>query len=265
MSAEQGPLRMVVVGDSTCFVDETGPQMPGHPGVWPTMLAAILEAELERPVEPHVVARPGMTVHDAWSIVSKDQHVKFELLMGADLVVLSVGSFDHAPFGIPPAISAMVPYLRGDAVRRRVREALHDLYPLVVTATRGRWTRTAPATFDRLYDQVLVQLRGLARTAAMAAVGPTSHRSAYYGKDHPRHADRSRSQGELALGHGIPFVPSWPLVVPFADQLNVDGIHWPRPAHEAVAEALAAVLLPQLRGQNPTPGPPGPPSLPASH
>lgn len=248
---------MVVLGDSTCFIDGIGPQLPGHPGVWPTMLADDLAKQLGRPVQPHVVARPGMTVHDAWSVVSKDQHVMFELLMGADIVVLSVGSFDHAPFGIPPAISAAVPYIRGERVRRRVRQTLHDLYPMVVKATGGRWTRTAPATFDRLYEQVLVQLRGLANTAAMAAIGPTSHRSAYYGDGHPRHADRSERQGELATGHGLAWVPSWPLVEPFADQLNSDGIHWPRPAHEAVARALAPLLLAQLRGETPRPGPPG--------
>ncbi|MFT5222652.1 MAG: hypothetical protein ACI867_000957, partial [Glaciecola sp.] len=123
---EHKALRMVVLGDSTCFIDGDGPQMPGHPGVWPTMLTTLLRQELDREVTTHVVGRPGLTVHGAWELVSKDQHVMFELLMGADVVVLSVGSFDHAPYGIPPALSAMVPHLRRDATRRRVRKVLHD-------------------------------------------------------------------------------------------------------------------------------------------
>ncbi len=251
-------LRLVVLGDSTCFVDGDGPQLPGHPGVWPTMLAHDLEERLGREVTTQVVARAGMTVHDAWSIVAKDRHVQFEVLMGADLVVLSVGSFDHAPFGVPAALSAMVPHLAAPGVRRRVRRALHATYPVVVRATGGRFTRTNAAVFDRLYDQVLTQIRGLANQAAMAALGPTSHRSPYYGHQHPRHASREREQGQIAARHGLPYVPTWPLVEPFADELNVDGIHWPRSAHRAVANALLDPLVAQLCGELARPGPPSP-------
>lgn len=253
------PLRLVVLGDSTCFIDGTGPRMPGHPDVWPTVLAAQLEDALSRPVRTNVVARPGMTVQDAWDAVSKDQHVMFETLMGADAVVLSVGSFDHAPFGMPPAIGATLPYLRSDRVRRRVRKLLHDAYPVVVRATGARFTRTAPATFDRLYDQVLTQVRGLANQAAMVALGPTSHRSPYYGHRHPRHPDRSRDQEAIARRHGLDWVPTWPLVEPHAEDLNSDGIHWPAKAHRAVAEAVLPLLIAQLRGESARPGPPGPP------
>lgn len=259
MTGPDEPLRLVVLGDSTCFVDGTGPRLPGDPGIWPTMLAEHLTARTGRSVTTTVIARPGLTVVDAWAIVAKDQHVQFEVLMGADVVVLSVGSFDHAPFGIPAVVSAVVPHLRPDGLRRRVRRLLHAAYPIVVRATRARFTRTPEATFDRLYDQLLTQARGLANTAAFAAVGPTSHRSTYYGNTHPRHGERERRQGELAEAHGIAYLPSWPLVEPHADQLNVDGIHWPHGAHRDVAEALAEVLTGQLRGEIPRPGPPSGP------
>ncbi len=248
------PLRMVVLGDSTCFIDGEGPRLPGDPGVWPTLLAKQLGSRLGREVTTTVIARPGLTVVDAWDLVAKDQHVQFEVLLGADAVVLSVGSFDHAPWGMPAVVKAVVPHLRPDGLRRRARRALHATYPWVVRATGGRYTRTPEATFDLRWDQLLLQVRGLANRAAMAALGPTSHRSPYYGDRHPRHADRERRQGELAAAHHVPYLPTWPLVEPHADRLNADGIHWPREAHEAVAEALVPVLSGQLMGQTPRPG-----------
>lgn len=247
------PVRLVVLGDSTSFTDDRGPQLPTEPTLYPNVLARELEERTGRAVDLTVVARAGMTVREAARTVTKDRHVQFDVLLGADAVVVGVGSFDHAPGGIPPVVDAVVPYLRPASLRRRVRKALHRAYPWAVRLTGHRRRRTTPAEFERLYDLLLLQVRGLARGAAMVALGPTSHRAAYYAWRHPGHAAAEEHQAAVAARHGVPSVASWPSVEPHAGALNPDGIHWPAPAHAAVGAALAAVLADQLTGRTPRP------------
>lgn len=251
-------LRLVVLGDSTSFVDHRGPQLPTEPTLYPNVAARRLEAALDRPVDVVIVARAGTTVRDVHRTVTKDRHVMFDVLTGADAVVVAFGGFDHAPGGVPPMLDAMVPYLRPTAVRRRVRRAMTAAYPWIVRATAYRMTRTHPATFDSLYDDLFTHVRGLTRGAPGAALGPTSHHhAAWYGARHPQHARREAAQLAIADRHGYATRPVWDLVRPHVADLNPDGIHWPGLAHAAVGEAVAGLLLPQLTGQVPLPGIPG--------
>lgn len=251
------PVRLVVIGDSTSFIDHRGPQLPDEPTLYPNVVARSLAAALDRRVTVVNLARAGQTVRDAARMVTKDRHAQFEVLAEADAVVIGVSSFDHAPGGVPQAVEALVPYLRPAAVRRRVRAGLRAAYPRIVALTGGRLRRTPRAEFPRLYDQLLLMVRSLAQGAAGVVLGPTSHRADYYAHRHPEHAAAQAQQFEIAAAHGFPTVACWPLVLPHADRLNPDGIHWPPAAHQAVGEALAAALLPQLRGQAPRPPRPG--------
>lgn len=249
-----GPtLRLVVLGDSTAFTDDRGPQLPSSPELYPNVLAARLEELLGRPVDVTVLARAGMTVREAFRTVTKDRHAQFDVLAGADAVVVAIGGIDHAPGGVPAVVDAVVPYLRPPALRRRVRRGLHRSYPWLVRATRWRLRRTSRSEFRRLFDRLLLVVRGLADGAAMVVVGPTSHRSDFYAGRHPLHADAEAEQFAIAARHGIPTVPCWPLVEPAGDRLNPDGIHWPADVHAAVASAVADVLAPQLDGTAPRP------------
>lgn len=250
------PLRLVVLGDSTSFTDDTGPKLPSHKTLYPNVVAARLEAATGRPVVLNVVARAGTDVRDAWRSVMKERHVQFEVLMGADAIVVGIGSIDHAPAGVPAIVEEAIPYLRPDAVRRFVRTRVLRAHPYLVRATGGRFTHTAPGEFARLYGQILFQIRALARGAAGVVLGPTSHRSRYYGRGHPTLRAREAMQREIAEGNGFPFVSAWDLVEPHADHLNPDGVHWPDVAHQAVGEALAEHLIEQLRGDEPKPEPP---------
>jgi hypothetical protein len=251
------PVRMVVIGDSTSFTDADGPQLPDHPGLYPNVLASHLEAALDRPIEVTVTARPGHTVRDSARAITKDRHLQFDLVARADIVVVGVGSFDHAPAGVPPSVEAVVPYLRPTWLRQRTRRGLHALYPRLVTLTGGRRSRTPPAEFDRLFGLLLDQLRWLTQgRAAGVVIGPTSHRSAYYGHRHPRHPSNERRHLAIARAHGFAAVSSWEHVAPHVAGLNDDGIHWPEQAHRSVGEAAAAALLPQLRGAAPRIGRP---------
>lgn len=247
------PLRLVVVADSTSFIDGTGPQLPDTPHLYPQVVARRLAEELDRTVDLQVLSRAGRTVRDAWDVVGKDRHAQFEVLAHADAVILGVGSFDHAPGGVPAWVGAVTPFLRPDSLRRRARRLTHAAYPVIVRATDGRLRRTPAREFERLFELLCSQVRGLTRGAPTVVLGPTSHRSAYYGHRHPGHADGQALQFSVADRHGMATLAVWPLVEPHADRLNPDGIHWPATAHQAVGEAAAEALLAQLTGRAPTP------------
>lgn len=248
-SSEEVALRLVVIGDSTAFTDHRGPQLPSAAHLYPNVLAHRLEQALDRPVDLTVLAQAGATVREAARLVTKDRHAQFDVIAPADAVVVGVGSFDHAPAGVPPSVQAVVPYLRPTALRRALRSQLHRVYPTLVRLRGGRGRRTPRPEFSRLFVQLLRQVQGLTwGRAAGVVLGPTSHRSAYYGHRHPAHACAQREQLALARAHGFAAVACWPHVEPFADALNPDGIHWPAAAHAAVGNALADALLPQLQG-----------------
>ena len=252
------PLRLVVLGDSTSFVDHTGPQLPTTDHLYPNVAGRQLAEALDREVDVVVVARAGTTIRDVHRTVTKDRHVMFDVLQGADAVVVGFGGFDHAPGGVPPMVDAVVPYLRPPTVRRQVRRALSAAYPVLVRASGYRMTRTHAGTFDHLYDDLFTHVRGLTRGAPGAALGPTSHhRASWYGDRHPRHGQREAQQLAIAAGHGYATRPVWDLVSPHVDGFNPDGIHWPPPAHAAVGRAVVDLLLPQLTGERPLPGIPG--------
>lgn len=249
---------MVVLGDSTSFTDATGPQLPGHPTLYPNVASRHLGERMGRPVEVTVVARAGLTVRDAVRVVTKDRHVQFDLLPPADAVVIGVGSFDHAPLGVPPALEAVVPFVRPTALRRRVRTGLHRANPTLVRAMGGRRARTSPREADRLHALLLDQVRWLTQgRAARVVLGPTSHRSAYYANRHPGFVAAERRHLAAGSEHGFAPVAVWACVEPHLDQLNADGIHWPDTVHVAVGRRIADALVRQLSGDAPTIGLPG--------
>ena len=248
-------LRVLVLGDSTAFTDATGPQLPDAPQLYPNVLRRDLERTLERPIDLTVVASPGATVREAYRSVTKDRHVQFDLLARADALVVAIGSFDHAPAGVPPSVQAVLPYVRPLRLRRRLRTGLHATYPRLVTLRRGHGSRTPRGEFLRLYADLLDHLRSVTwGRAAGVALGPTSHRSDYYGQRHPGHARAEARQLAQARAHGFAAVPVWSRVLDHLDALNDDGIHWPAAVHAAVGVDVAAALLPQLTGEAPTTG-----------
>lgn len=248
------PRRLVVIADSLAFCDENGPQLPDHPTLYPNRVAAALSLMTGQTWAASVIARPGADVRDAWRWLSKDRHVQFELVAPASAVILAIGSFDHAPLGVPRWMEVLTAYLHPTPLRRQIRMLLHRAYPVCARATRGRFARTPPSEFERLYRLLLRQVIGLTQgSVPMVALGPTSHRGTYYGEGHPHRDARCAMQTRLAAAAGIPSVDPWPLVEPHAEHLNIDGIHWPARAHAAVAGALAAPLIEQLRGERPLP------------
>lgn len=242
-TGDGGVLRVAVIGDSTSFTDASGPRPPDDPVLWPNVMARTLGERTGLEVRCTVWARPGVDVLAAWQALTKDRHVMFDVVGPADVVVVAVGSLDHAPAGLPPVLDDLVPRLRPDALRRRVRAGIRRSHPWMVRLRRARGVRTPPAVFAARYARVLDQARGLTMGRAVCvALGPTSHRARHHGGAHPRRAESEARQLTIAREHGWRTVPVWEHVAPHADRLNPDGVHWPVEAHTAVGEAAAEAV-----------------------
>lgn len=244
------PLRVAVIGDSTAFSDHLGPQLPTHPTLWPNVMTRELERATGRAVVTTVWARPGVDTLDAWRAVTKDRLVMFDVVGPADVVIVAVGSFDHAPAGLPPVIDAILPYLRPDGLRRRVRRVVRAAHPRIVRLRGARGLRTPAPEFARRYRLLLTQVRGLTLDrATLVALGPTSHRARHHGGRHPRREESEQRQLALARDQGYETVPVWEHVEPHVTALNPDGIHWPAAVHASVGAATAAAVLRGLSRQ----------------
>ena len=247
MSGPGDVVRVAVVGDSTAFTDASGPQPPDTPTLWSNVMARELTARLGREVAVTVWARPGVDALAAWQALTKDRHLMFDVVGPADVVVVAIGSFDHAPAGLPPVLDDVVPRLRPDGLRRRVRSAVRRAHPWVVRLRGARGVRTPPAVFADRYGRVLDQARGLTMGRAVCiALGPTSHRARHHGGVHPRREESERRQLALAGVHGYRPVPVWEHVDPYADRLNADGVHWPAEAHDSIGRAIADAVAEEL-------------------
>jgi len=237
-------LRVAVIGDSTAYTDATGALPPDDPSLWPNVTGEMIATSTGRPVEVTVWARPGTDALGAWQTLTKDRHVMFDVVGPADIVVVAIGSFDHAPAGLPPVLDVLMPHLRPAVLRRRVRSAVRRVHPWMVRLRGARGVRTDPAEFARRYGRVLDQARGLTLGRAVTvALGPTSHRARHHGGRHPRREESERRQLDLAHARGWKVVPVWEHVLPHVDGLNPDGVHWPAEAHRAVGAAVAAAVL----------------------
>jgi len=240
-------LRVAVIGDSTSFTDATGPLPPDDDVLWPNVMVRELTTRTGREVVVTVWARPGVDALAAWQALTKDRHVMFDVVGRADVVIVAIGSLDHAPAGLPPVLDTIVPHLRPAGLRRRLRSALRALHPRIVRLRGARGLRTPAAEFSHRYRQVLDQARGLTMGRAVCvALGPTSHRARHHGGAHPRRAESEARQLGLARAHGYRVVPVWEHVERFAERLNPDGVHWPAEAHAAVGRAVAAAVADEL-------------------
>lgn len=250
------PLRLVVLADSFAFTDHHGPQLPDEPALFPNVTARELERLTGRSVRVATIAAAGWGVRELWRALTKDRHLQFEVLAGADAVVVAVGSYDHLPAGLPVSLAGLVPHVRSAPLRRRLRRWIDEGDRLLIRATGGRFRRVPMPEFERLYDLALRQIRGLTHGAPTVAVGPAGQRSERYGRRNPHLALGEVLQERIADRHGIAFVPSRPLVSPHRDGLNPDGIHWPHEAHREVGRAAGAILADQLTGRRrPPPDP----------
>ena len=234
-----GPV-LCVLGDSLSFHGPRTAHPADDPRLWPHVAAAALGGRAE------LHAGMGWTARHAWRAVRGDPRV-WVSVREADALVLGVGGMDTLPSPVPTALRELIPVLRPDGLRRRVR-AGHDRAVGPVSAALARLggppvalpPHQTVAHLERCRDAVTILKPDLPVVLLLPAV----HRAPYYRSVHTGRARAVAALTAWARAHDVTTVPTGDLV---ADHVlgghgNPDGLHWGWTAHTTVGHAVADAL-----------------------
>lgn len=241
-----GSRRLVVLGDSLTFHGPEGPLPLADPRLYPNALGSRLGAATGDAWEVVVIARTGFGVRELWLALQRDVHLQQQVLVGADAVVMGVGSMDTATVGLPRPVTALLPFVRPTALRRRLRWWLDRWHPRLVRLSRERFVHTPRPVYRHCWRKSVEGVRLFAPGAALCAVVPALHAGPYYAYSLRHHPAAVEETVALAAELEVPLVDLPALTLPWLGRLNPDGLHWCFELHECVAEAMAAALLAQL-------------------
>lgn len=238
--------RLVVLGDSLCFHGPDQPVPLAEPRLYPNVAARALARASGAPWEAVVVAQAGWSLRELWRALQKDVHLQQQVLLGADAVVLGVGSMDSLPVGLPRVVADALPHLRPTRLRRAVRHRLDRAHPSLVRLSRARLRWTPASVQEHAWPKCVDAVRLFSGGAPLVAVLPPPHRAGYYAGRQPWQADVRERYVRLGRARSVALVDLDPLVRPHLAGFNPDGLHWGWAAHAAVGEALATTLAPQV-------------------
>jgi diglucosylglycerate octanoyltransferase len=240
-------MRLVVIADSLSFHGPDGPLPLSDDRLYPQVARAQLAAATGHEWTVDVIARAGWCMRDVWLALQKDVHLQQQVLIGADAVVMAVGSSDALTVGVPRVATLALSYLRPTRLRRRVRRALDDAHPTLIRLTGERLRWTPSSVYRHCWRKSIEGLRLFTGDAPLCAIVPCPHDGPYYARS-LRHLDAAIAETvALAADLAVPLVDLPALITPHLHRLNVDGLHWPFEAHADVGVAMAETLVPALR------------------
>jgi hypothetical protein len=229
---------VLVVADSLAFYGPEKGELSTDPRLYPNVMAAALGPD----VRTDLVARTGWTARDAWWALTRDPLVYSVLLARASAVVLAVGNMDYLPTAVPTWLREGIRYLRPPVVRRGVRGLYQRVQPLTARATP--WRALPQRLTDRYLSNCVGGVRYYHPGVPVIGVLPPPHRAPSYGgraRGHARAVAAARAWGER---ESVPMADLDALVGPHlhAGRANPDGMHFGWESHQAVGEALAALV-----------------------
>lgn len=243
---------MVVLSDSLSFHGPDGPVPLSDARTYPNVLGLQLDHLTGEAWAVDVWGRAGWGLRELWLALQKDVHLQQQLLVGADAVVLGIGSADQLSVAVPRWVVMALPYLRPKPLRREVRRRIDHLHPAATRLTGGRWRYTPPDVIAHCFGKSVDAIRLFAGAdVPLVAVLPADHRTTYYGGMRTHHEEVHALFGRLAAARDVPVVDLAALTRDRLDQLNRDGAHWSWPIHADVGAAMARRLADQLDRSDP--------------
>ncbi|MFJ9366485.1 diglucosylglycerate octanoyltransferase [Nocardia sp. NPDC101769] len=226
---------LVVVADSLSYFGPKGGLPADHPGIWPNLVAAELDWDVE------LVARIGWTCRDAYWALIGDPRI-WAAVPRAGAVVFATGGMDSLPSPLPTALRELIRYVRPSSVRRRVREAYNWVQPRL--SPLGWPVALPPAVSVDYLEQSRHSLAQLRPELPFVAVLPSVHKCEAYAEVHTGREPMVRAVTAWAAEHAVPLVDLGDAVRDnvFNGPANPDGIHWGWEGHSAVARAMVKVL-----------------------
>ncbi len=226
---------LLVIADSLSYFGPKGGLPADHPRIWPNLVAAELDWEVE------LVARIGWTCRDAYWALIGDPRV-WAAVPHAGAVVFAVGGMDSLPSPLPTALRELIRYIRPPALRRVVRSAYQWIQPRA--AKLGRPVALPPEVSVDYLEQCRTALAQLRPELPVVAVLPSVHDCAAYGRVHSGREPAVRALEAWSARTGVPLVDLKAAVRDdiFSGAANPDGIHWGWAGHAEVARAMLKTL-----------------------
>jgi len=221
---------LLIFADSLAYYGPQGGLPADDPRIWPSIVAAQLDWELE------LIGRIGWTCRDVWWAATQDPRA-WAALPRAGAVVFATSGMDSLPSPLPTAMRELIRYVRPPRARRWARDGYDWLQP-----------RLSPVSRSALPPKLSVEYLEMTRAAIdfnrpgipIVAALPSVHIAETYGRAHHGRAGTVAAITEWAAGHRIPLVDLKAAVAEhvLGGRGNPDGIHWNFEAHEAVAELM---------------------------
>ena len=236
-----------MLSDSLAFV---GPRTP-HPSddarLWPNVMAAALDVEVE------VFGDFGWTVRDAWYALGHNTRL-WPVLRRADAVVLALGSYDSAPEPLPTWLWKRIAMIRSSKVRRVVaaghRRAIPKLTRLFSYLPGGGPVVLRPSLMAYFLQASLRILRQKRRGLPVLGMTPIVAKAQLYAGLHKGRPKAERTIREWAAAADVSLV-DLPAVVGehmLSGRCNPDGMHLGWEGHTALGLAVAARVAELLPG-----------------
>ena len=236
-----------MLSDSLSFHGPEGPVPLSEPRTYPNVMGVQLDGVTGRPWAVDVWGRAGWGVRELWLALQKDVHLQQQLLMGADAVVIGMGSADQLSVAVPRWTMMALPYLRPKRLRREVRRRIDHLHPAATRLTRGAFRFTPPDVIAHCFTKSVDAIRLFAGDdVPLVAMLPAMHRTTYYGGMTTHHERVHRQFADLAESKGVAAVDLAALTRDRLGELNRDGAHWSWDIHADVGAALARALRAQM-------------------
>jgi hypothetical protein len=225
---------LLVFADSLAYYGPTGGLPADDPRIWPNIVAARLDWDLE------LIGRIGWTCRDEWWAATQDPR-SWAALPRAGAVVFATGGMDSLPSPLPTAVRELIRYVRPPWLRRWARDGYGWLQPRLAPLSR-------PALPPHLTAEYLEMTRGAIDFnrpgIPVVASLPSVHVAPTYGNAHHGRAGTAGAITAWAAEHDIPLVDLKAAVAEeiYAGRGNPDGIHWNFAAHDAVADLMIEAL-----------------------
>lgn len=234
---------LLVLADSLAFHGPSQAEPADHPDIWPSVAGRALGARVE------LVAGIGWTARHAWHALTHDPRV-WAAMPRVDALVLGVGGMDTLPSPLPTAVRELIPVLRPDPLRRRVRTAYLRAQPVLARVLPDGGPVALPPRLTVEYlERCRAAVTALRPGIPVVAMLPAVHRASVYGGVHTGRAAAERATREWAAAQGVRLLDAGTLVAAhvLGGHGNPDGMHWGWEAHRRVGETLADLLVGELR------------------
>lgn len=238
MSSENAPGErpvLLVIADSLAYFGPKGGLPADHPRIWPNLVAAELDWDVE------LVARIGWTNRDGYWALINDPRI-WATVPRAGAVVFATGGMDSLPSPLPTALREMIRYVRPSGLRRQVRTAYNWLQPKL--SPLGWPVALPPSVSVDYLEQARNALAQLRPELPFVGTLPAVHQCDAYARVHTGRDPMVKAVQRWADEHSVPLVDIGEAVHDnvFNGPANPDGIHWGWDGHTAVSRAMVKVL-----------------------